>query len=858
MSSLKLNYQYHRGKKDSLFTYIHGKEVEVLDITGGYGANLLGHNNPGICSELKDFISNNRVAICNQLSIQSFTSLLAEKFNLIIGSVTGKSYRIIFGNSGAEAVEIAIHHAYFEWERRIEKIIEQQIQMYVGNKDIDALGIWSRNEKIIKKTRNRIIAVTNSFHGYSTGARSILGNRNKRIRFSRLTNIESVFIDDRDENWAEQLKCIIDESLITLERIVQADHEIKIVPFKVSTIIAAFAEPVMGEGGIRVVNSDFLKELSRYEFPLISDEIQCGLGRTGDFPECKYANYYLFGKALGGGIEKISAVIIDKSRFCFNFSEYYTTTFGNGELASATALKSLEIIESDSLEKKVKEIGDYLKNGLTEIRNKYPSVISDVKGKGLMLAIYFDPVCAAENIILRILFKEEKAGYLFSAWLLNRHQIRIFPTISAPNTLRIEPSAYLTRKESDKVCSAIDELCSIIMSKHMYDLFLFLMDDDPFSDDRKASVPEAFYRQDLEPPAVNAIRTAFIAHFAFPLKELRMLVPDFSRASDTGLRIMFNRMQILMGMEPVQMIALNLFHGKVHFSFWVIPLDSSELEFLHKSGKRKQIVTKIQKAVNLAAENGAKVISLGGFTSILTNNGLSLSEPPDSKIITGNTLTAASGLLHLRNTIKLIPNFDKPNIIAIIGSTGNIGQVITEILCEQSDICSELVLVSRSEKRTDEFVNDLRKKEIIKVKITSSENINDIKNADILIICSNTNDPIVFPHHIAFNKPVLITDLSVPSAVSQEVNKLPNVTTIPFSAYVTLPEDKNAVISSYSPPGTVFCCAAEAILLGLEQFKGALKGRILSDDVKAITLLAQKHNFFQRAGSLGSYKTTKM
>jgi acetylornithine/succinyldiaminopimelate/putrescine aminotransferase len=399
MSSLKLNYQYHRGKKDSLFTYIHGKEVEVLDITGGYGANLLGHNNPGICSELKDFISNNRVAICNQLSIQSFTSLLAEKFNLIIGSVTGKSYRIIFGNSGAEAVEIAIHHAYFEWERRIEKIIEQQIQMYVGNKDIDALGIWSRNEKIIKKTRNRIIAVTNSFHGYSTGARSILGNRNKRIRFSRLTNIESVFIDDRDENWAEQLKCIIDESLITLERIVQADHEIKIVPFKVSTIIAAFAEPVMGEGGIRVVNSDFLKELSRYEFPLISDEIQCGLGRTGDFPECKYANYYLFGKALGGGIEKISAVIIDKSRFCFNFSEYYTTTFGNGELASATALKSLEIIESDSLEKKVKEIGDYLKNGLTEIRNKYPSVISDVKGKGLMLAIYFDPVCAAENII---------------------------------------------------------------------------------------------------------------------------------------------------------------------------------------------------------------------------------------------------------------------------------------------------------------------------------------------------------------------------------------------------------------------------------------------------------------------------
>ena len=814
LSSLKLNYQFHRGEKDSLFTYIHGKEVEVLDITGGYGTNLLGHNNPGICNEVKDFISNNRIAICNQLSIQSHASLLAEKLNLIIGSETGRSYRTVFSNSGTEAVEIAIHHAYFEWERRIEKIKEQQVQMYVGNKNIDALAIWNRNEKIIEKSKSRIIAVTNSFHGYSTGARSILGNRNKRLRFSRLTNIEAVFIDDRDENWGDQLKCIIDESLITLERIVQADHEIKIVPLKVSTIIAAFAEPVMGEGGVRIVNSDFLKELSQHEFPLISDEIQCGLGRTGNIPECKYAHYYLFGKALGGGIEKISAVLIDKSRFCFNFSEYYTSTFGNGELASAAGLKSLEIIEAGSLKQKAVEIGDYIKDRLTKIRNKYPSVISDVQGKGLMLSIYFNPECATENIILRILFQKEKAGYLFSAWLLNRHLIRMFPTISAPNTLRMEPSAYLTKKEADKVCTAIDELCSIIINKQMYDLFSFLMDDDPFSEDSEASVPGAFYRQDLEPPAIHATRVAFIAHFAFPLKELRMLVPDFSRASDTGLRIMFNRMQTLMEMDPVKMIALNLFHGKIHFSFWVIPLDSSEMEFLHKSGKRKQIVTKIQKAVNLAAEDGAKIISLGGFTSILTNNGLSLSEPPDLRIITGNTLTAASGLVHLKDTIKLIPEFNKPNIIGIIGSTGNIGQVITEILCEQSEICSELVLVSRSVKHTHDFIDDLRKKKTIGAKIKSSDNINDIKNADILIVCSNTNDPIVFPHHIAHNKPVLISDLSVPSAVSQEVNKLPNVTTMPFSAYVTLPEDKNAVISSYSPPGTVFCCAAEAILLG--------------------------------------------
>jgi predicted amino acid dehydrogenase len=86
---------------------------------------------------------------------------------------------------------------------------------------------------------------------------------------------------------------------------------------------------------------------------------------------------------------------------------------------------------------------------------------------------------------------------------------------------------------------------------------------------------------------------------------------------------------------------------------------------------------------------------------------------------------------------------------------------------------------------------------------------------------------------------------------------MPNVTTMPFSSYVTLPEDENAVISSYSPPGTLFCCAAEAILLGLEEFKGSLKGKILPEEVRAITELAQKHNFFKSTGNLASFKTSR-
>jgi long-subunit acyl-CoA synthetase (AMP-forming) len=126
LSALKMNYQYESGIKDSLFTYIGGKLTEVLDVAGGYGTNLLGHNNNEVADAVKAFLSEGRIAISNQLSIQNYASLLAEKLNFLIGGRTGRSYRVVFGSTGSEAVEIAIHHAYFEWERRIDNIRDQQ------------------------------------------------------------------------------------------------------------------------------------------------------------------------------------------------------------------------------------------------------------------------------------------------------------------------------------------------------------------------------------------------------------------------------------------------------------------------------------------------------------------------------------------------------------------------------------------------------------------------------------------------------------------------------------------------------------------------------------------------------------
>ena len=850
--ALKLNFTYHRAHKDSLYTYIKARETEVMDLVGGYGANLIGYNHPVLKQELSDFINSGKVALCNQLSIQKTAGILAEKLSLVVGEKTGRSYRVIFGNSGTEAVEIAVHHAYFEWMKRLEKLRDLQLQAYGSESSIDAAATWKRNLEKIRQAPAKIIGITNAFHGHSASARSMLGNTKHRTHFQALNPVVPVFLDDRDHDWQVKLNILLNESFIAIDKIVKEDGQFKLVPEKINTIIAALVEPVKGEGGVRVVNKDMLEKLAAQEFPLISDEIQCGLGRTGNFPEFESAQYYLFGKALGGGVEKIAAVMIDTTHFQSEFNEYYVSTFANGELAAQAAITFLNILEADKLTERSKNIGTYLQQQLHQVQQRHPSVIKEIVGKGLMLGIYFHHECAGKSILLRMLIESEKAGYVFAGWFTNRHHIRILPTLSAPDALRIEPSAYYSKSEADRFCQALEDLCLILKEGRTYDLFSFMMDDDPFEREQ-ANTELDHYHHHLETPDSDAVKVAFIAHFVFPLQELRMLEPDLRRASDTGLRILFRSMQTLMEGKHVQIMAAHLFNRKVHFSFYALALDSAGLEYLHKSGQRRFVVARIQKAVDFAAAKGAKIISLGGYTSILTNNGLALTEPEGTRIITGNTLTAASGLVHLERILRSRLAFNKPNKIAIIGYTGNIGRIITGILAEQADLCESLLLISRSrkpEKYLQEITGDNPK-----VQIECSTQLSEAKSADVIIISTNTNDPIVLKHHISSHKPVIISDLSVPSAVSEEVKMMGNVTILPFAAYVGLSEDKNVVISSYSPPGTVFCCAGEPILLALENCNQPLKGRITPEAVKTIISMASKYGFFNSINSMVSYKS---
>jgi ornithine--oxo-acid transaminase len=130
---------------------------------------------------------------------------------------------------------------------------------------------------------------------------------------------------------------------------------------------------------------------------MIADEIQTGLGRTGELFACDHENIkpdmFLLGKALGGGIYPVSAVVTTKDIIGPEVIKPGThgSTFGGNPLASAVAIKSLEVHIEDHLAERAKRLGAYFMEGLKRIVNKGPKIpVKEVRGKGLLIAIEFE------------------------------------------------------------------------------------------------------------------------------------------------------------------------------------------------------------------------------------------------------------------------------------------------------------------------------------------------------------------------------------------------------------------------------------------------------------------------------------
>src|SRR5918995_1829785 len=297
---------------------------EYLDLLAGIGVGALGHGHEGLANAIAE--QSREMIHCSNLFFHPLQGQVAER----LAKLSGLS-RAFFCNSGAEAVEACLKFARRYWHT---------------NGSID---------------RTEIIAMEGDFHGRTMGALSTTWNEHYRTPFMPLLpNVRFVPMN------ADVLRAAVTD--------------------KTAAIIL---EPIQGEGGVRPLTQDFANAVSeiceRTGTLLIADEVQCGLGRTGQpFYFQKLGmnpDLVPVGKALAGGVPMGAALVKEDVAATLAFGDH-GTTFGGNLLACRAALVCLDQLTAGLMDH-VKKTGAHLEVRLRDMQKKHPAII-EIRGAGLM------------------------------------------------------------------------------------------------------------------------------------------------------------------------------------------------------------------------------------------------------------------------------------------------------------------------------------------------------------------------------------------------------------------------------------------------------------------------------------------
>ena len=166
--------------------------------------------------------------------------------------------------------------------------------------------------------------------------------------------------------------------------------------FQDANVAAFMVEPIQGEAGVIMPSDDYLKQVralcTKYNVLWIADEVQTGLGRTGSMLCCDHAqvkpDILILGKALGGGVFPVSAVLASNEVMGVLHPGQHGSTFGGNPLACAVATAALKVLVDESLPQNASEMGELFRKGLKEINSP---IVKTVRGKGLLNALDIEP-----------------------------------------------------------------------------------------------------------------------------------------------------------------------------------------------------------------------------------------------------------------------------------------------------------------------------------------------------------------------------------------------------------------------------------------------------------------------------------
>ena len=383
MSALAGNYKrkklsFVKGKGSFLET---ARGTKYLDFVQGIAVNSLGHSNKKLIKSINKQ-SKKLWHVSNAFIIPEGEKLA----NRLVKKTFADS--VIFQNSGAEATEAAIK---------------------VARRYFFSIG---------KPNKNRIICIKNSFHGRTLAAIHASGSKKMTQGFGpKVPGFDHFEFGDH-----KKLKKLINKNTA-----------------------AIMIETIMGEGGIKVIPNWCIKEIrklcNKHQILLILDEVQCGIGRTGKFFAFEHAgvkpDIVPIAKGIGGGFP-IGAVLMTKKIAKAMVPGTHGSTFGGNPLAMSVGNAVLDQINNNLL-KNVNSMSEYFFLKLNQIKTKYPNIIKEVRGVGLLIGIQ--------------LFNDQS---FFIKKLMDNKLLTIR---AAENVIRILPPLNVKKKEINLSLKIIDKVC---------------------------------------------------------------------------------------------------------------------------------------------------------------------------------------------------------------------------------------------------------------------------------------------------------------------------------------------------------------------------------------------------------------
>ena len=696
-----------------------------------------------------------------------------------------------FSSSGAEAVEVALKHAMLESGKR------------------------------------SLLSLEGGFHGKTLAAVQVTSRPEYRTPFT----LDSLEIHRAQPNDIEGLRALF------------ARHG--------SDLAAMIVEPIQGEAGVRILDGEFLRTAqslcNTWNVPLIADECHTGVGRTGKFLACQQhdvrPDYIVLSKALGGGVAKIAATLIDQDRYHPEFDWVHSSTFAADEFSCTIAAEVLKIVDSDFLGH-IEQVGKDLLSRLRQLKDRWPSLIADVRGLGLMLGVELQPQVDSSSLLLRMLAGTEDSLYLSAAYLLHEYRVRVMPTLSNPNTLRLQPPAIWNAEQTEHLIAALDSLCAVLDRGSAHQLAVGLLDLDP---PRSQAVPHAApsfptvlfnrkrFQEQQQTYRKQTPRVAWLCHM-IDADDLLGVEPGIEAFSMDQREQLLQRMTSFTAPVVMSSVEVSASTGEsVRLYPIMLPFTSRMARHWLETQDYAWPRYLIDGAIGVAASLGCQLTALGQFTSILTRNGKAV-RPSAMGITSGNTYTVALTLQAIRLAMDEMGLDGHRCTLAVLGGAGNIGQICVKQLAP----CFQRTLVvsgsrPRSVARAIELANSLPRASLV--------GIDACRGADVMLCAVSAPEP--FLKSVVLDSTRIVCDVSVPSAIHRDAKtNLPNTRFI-AGGLAQLPGGEDLDIASFPlPTGQTFGCMAEAILLGLaNNWTCDFTGPVTAAKIETLGTLAAQYGF---------------